>query len=137
LLLLKLTHTLAVRLGINSRTKHQEIMNEVQLSNTIIDQIQSADVWALGAYAAQDFKVLLTTDEYIGGLQFSCNGYNVKGKVTIQLSWNDTYTISFYNRNNNLMKTVEGVYCDQLVGVLDFIELQEEEKGMKIEVSLN
>jgi hypothetical protein len=114
-------------------------MNEQQLANTIINQIQSADIWALGAYAAQDFIVLGTTDEYIGGLQFSCNGFNVKGKVTIQLHWNDTYTISFYNRNNNLMKTVEGVYCDQLVEVLDFIELQneEQENGMEIEVSLN
>jgi hypothetical protein len=35
------------------------------------------------------------------------------------------------------MKTVEGVYCDQLVEVLDFIELQEEEKNMEIQVSLN
>ena len=112
-------------------------MNEVQLAQTIIKQIQSIDTWALGSYAAQKFTVLGTPDEYIGGLQFSCNGYNVKGKVTIQLNWNDTYTISFYNRNNNLMKTVEGIYCDQLVEVLDFIELQEEEKGMKIEVSLN
>ena len=103
-------------------------MNELRLAETIVSQILSLDKWALGAYAAQNLKVLGTDDDFIGGLEFSCNGYNVKGKTTIQLSWNDTYTISFYNRNNNLMKTVEDVYCDQLVEVLDFIENKEEEK---------
>ena len=112
-------------------------MNELRLAETIVSQILTLDKWALGSYAAQNLKVLGTDEDFIGGLEFSCNGYNVKGKTTIKLHWNDTYTISFYNRNNNLMKTVEGVYCDQLVEVLDFIELQEEEKGMKVEFSLN
>lgn len=101
---------------------------EKQIAQTIISQVNAIDTWAFGCYAAQKLQVIPQQEDFQGGLKFQCNGYNVKGYTTIQLHWNDTYTISFYNRNNNHMKTVEGVYCDQLVEVLDFIEKQEEDK---------
>tara|TARA_B110000902_G_C14189899_1_gene543779 strand:+ start:801 stop:1103 length:303 start_codon:yes stop_codon:yes gene_type:complete len=99
-------------------------MNEVQLAKEIVNQIMATDKWALGAYAAEDLKVIGTDENYIGGLQFSCNGYNVKGKTTIKLHWNDTYTIDFYDKEGVNMKSVNDVYCDQLVSVLDYIELK-------------
>lgn len=99
-------------------------MNEVQIANEIVNQVMAIDKWALGAYAAKDLKVLGTDDNFMGGLEFSCNGYNVKGKATIRLHWNDTYTIDFYDKEGNNLKSVDGVYCDQLVSILDYIELK-------------
>jgi hypothetical protein len=103
-------------------------MEELQIAKTIVSQIMANDKWALGCYAAQKLETTPQQEDFQGGLKFQCNGYNVKGYTTIQLHWNDTYTISFYNRNKNLIKIVEGVYCDQLVEVLDFIEKQEEDR---------
>ena len=99
-------------------------MNEQQLAKEIVNQIMGIDKWALGAYAAQNLKVLGTDDNFIGGLEFSCNGYNVKGKTKIKTKWNETYTIDFYDKKGNNMKSVDGVYCDQLVTILDYIELK-------------
>jgi hypothetical protein len=42
--------------------------------------------------------------------------------VRIQLKWIDTYTISFLNKNGEVVKKVEDVYCEMLVDVLDYIE---------------
>lgn len=97
---------------------------ELFVVNTIVSQIMAIDKWALPSYAAQNFDAMMGDEDYQGGLKFDCNGYNVKGYVTIQLSWNDTYTIHFYDKNNELMKERENVYFDELVEVLDYIEVQ-------------
>lgn len=64
---------------------------------------------------------------FSGGLGFHCNGLNHKGWVNkgwvkIQLRWTDTYTISFVNKKREVVKVVEGVYCDQLIEMLEFLE---------------
>ncbi len=97
---------------------------ELFVVNTIVSQIMAIDKWALPAYAAQNFDIMMSDEDYQGGLKFDCNGYNVKGYVTIQLSWNDTYTIDFYDKKNELMKHRDNVYFDELIEVLDYIEVQ-------------
>tara|TARA_B110000211_G_C13970390_1_gene504702 strand:- start:819 stop:956 length:138 start_codon:yes stop_codon:yes gene_type:complete len=34
----------------------------------------------------------------------------------------DEYNISFINRNREVVKVVDGVYCDELISVLDYVE---------------
>ena len=100
----------------------KEENKQVDIANTIIQQIKYADKWALGAYGAQNFTSLKECDVFQGGLKFQVNGYNHQGSVVIQLKWVDTYTISFIDVKGSIVKSAYGIYCDQLVEVLDYIE---------------
>ncbi len=94
----------------------------MEIANTIIAQIKYADKWALMAYGSKNFFALPESKNYQGGVQFQVNGYKHKGLVKIQLKWIDTYVITFLNKNGEVIKEVEDVYCDTLVNVLDYIE---------------
>ncbi|MDG1518558.1 MAG: hypothetical protein P8Q42_11070 [Flavobacteriales bacterium] len=54
--------------------------------------------------------------------KYKVNGYNHKGWVSIKLTYMDEYEISFINRNREVVKVVDGVYCDELISVLDWVE---------------
>lgn len=114
--------------------------NEIQtakekaIAQTIIAQIKASDRWALSAYGAREFVILSQDDKINGGVMFRVNGINVKGKVRIELKYNDTYTIKFYKIRRKkgeyvptvtLLKEFDDVYCDQLVQILDYIEKKE------------
>lgn len=94
----------------------------MEIAKTIIEQIKYGDKWALMAYGSKNFIALPESKEFQGGLQFQCSGTEHKGLVRIQLKWIDTYTISFVNKNGEVVKKVEDVYCDILVDILDYIE---------------
>ena len=95
-------------------------MDTMEIARTILNQIKHCDAWALAAYGAKNFAAVSETKERAGGLSFQVNGLKHKGWTTIHLSWVDDYTIIFTNKKREVVKTVEGVYCDQLVGILDF-----------------
>jgi len=94
----------------------------VQIARTILNQIKYQDKSALMAWGAKSFCSLSETESTIGGLSFQVNGLTHKGWVTIKLDWSDTYTVVFTNKNREVIKTIEGVYCDMLVDIIDFIE---------------
>jgi hypothetical protein len=94
----------------------------MKISRIIIEQINSIDKWALGAYGSTNFYHIPETPEFSGGLMFSVNGLVHKGKVKILLTWMDEYKIIFLNQKGVSIKEVNGVYCDMLVQVLDYIE---------------
>lgn len=94
----------------------------MEIAKTIIEQINSIDRWAQGAYGSTNFYHIPESPEFAGGLIFSVNGLVHKGKVKILLTWMDEYKIFFLNQNGILIKEVNGVYCDMLVEVLDYIE---------------
>jgi len=54
-----------------------------------------------------------------GGLLFPVNGHHHKGYVLITLSYDDTYTVTFYNKKFVEVKEIEGVYFDELVNTID------------------
>jgi len=92
------------------------------IARTIINQIKYSDRMALMAWGANNFIALEITKEFHGGVQFKVNGLRFKGYVHIQLRWVDDYTVSFLNIKGEVKKQVEGVYCDMLVEVIDWIE---------------
>lgn len=94
----------------------------MEIAKTIIEQINYGDGWALMAYGSNNFISLPESNEYQGGLQFQVNGFQHKGTVRIQLKWIDTYTITFINKTEEVIKEVEDVYCDELISILDYIE---------------
>lgn len=94
----------------------------VQIAKTIIQQIKACDFWFLGAIGAHQFVALPSSGEFQGGVRFRVNGIKHKGYVSIELRWVDDYTIKFLSRAGEVVKTTEGVYCDMLVDILDWVE---------------
>ena len=94
----------------------------MEIANTIINQINAIDRFALGAYGANNFIAYEESESYEGGLSFDVNGLHFQGKVYVMLNWLDEYEIQFVDENQITVKEVKGVYCDMLVDVLDFIE---------------
>ena len=94
----------------------------MEIARTILNQIKYADRSALMALGATNFAAISESKEFQGGLSFMVNGLVHQGWVKVGLRWVDDYTIYFYNQNRDLVKTVEGCYCDMLVDVIDFIE---------------
>lgn len=94
----------------------------MEIAQTIVSQIKALDFWAMGAWGCQNLVALPESKEFAGGLRFKVNGMKFKGYVAIELRWVDDYTISFLNRKGEVAKKVEGVYCDQLVEIIDWIE---------------
>ena len=52
-------------------------------------------------------------------LGFKVNGHHHKGMVYITLAVTDTYTVTIASTQNNIKKTIEGVYFDMLVDIID------------------
>jgi hypothetical protein len=57
----------------------------------------------------------------LGGkcLVFKPNGRYFKGFVCVTLAWDDIYQVHFVSNNYKLKKSVDGVYFDMLVDVID------------------
>jgi hypothetical protein len=94
----------------------------MEISKIIIEQINSIDRWALGAYGSTKLFEIPECSKYSGGLMFTVNGKKHKGNVLIFLKWSDVYKIVFMSEDGLPVKEVDEVYCDMLVDVLDYIE---------------
>lgn len=94
----------------------------LEIARTIVNQIKYADKWALGAWKCQNLVALPESKEFAGGLRFKVNGLKFKGYVAIELRWVDDYTITFINKQKQVVKELKGIYCDQLVECIDWIE---------------
>ena len=94
----------------------------MELARTIINQINATDKWFLPAVGATNFAAISEKNGFAGGLEFQVNGLKHKGWIKIRLTWADNYTISFINKNREIAKRVEGIYCDELIEVLDWVE---------------
>ena len=96
--------------------------HSVTIAKIIVQQIQYFDRWFLPAVGAQNFVALPESKEFQGGVKFNVNGLKHKGSVSIELRWADDYTVSFWDRTGEIVKQLEGVYCDVLIDVLDWVE---------------
>jgi hypothetical protein len=52
-------------------------------------------------------------------LSIFVNGFIHRGRVQISVSWKDLYHIEFYNTDEKWIKTIEDIYVDELISVLD------------------
>lgn len=96
--------------------------NTMEIARTILEQIQYADRSALMAWGATNFVALSESKEFQGGVTFQVNGLTHQGWVKVCLRWVDDYTVIFINKKREVVKTVEGAFCDMLVPVIDWIE---------------
>jgi hypothetical protein len=94
----------------------------IEIAKTILQQIKYSDRWFLSAAGAKNFLALPESKMFQGGVRFKVNGLKHKGIVEICLRWVDDYTIYFLDNKGEEVKKTEGVYCDMLVEVLDWVE---------------
>jgi hypothetical protein len=100
----------------------ETVTQSIEIAKEILNQIKCLDRWALGAWGAANCLALSESKKYQGGLRFNVSGIRHKGAVLIQLRWVDDYTVSFVNNKGAEVHRVEGVYCDMLVDIIDWIE---------------
>lgn len=96
---------------------------EMSIANTIIQQIRYTDRMALCAWGVSKHVIATpSTKDYQGGVQMCVNGLRHVGYVQINLRYVDDYVVTFLNKKLEVVKEVVGVYCDQLVEIIDWIE---------------
>ena len=96
--------------------------NSLQIAQTILNQIKYSDKCALMAWGAKNFVALPESKEFQGGVRFKVNGLQFKNWVMVELTWTDEYKVSFINRKREVVKEYDGVYCDMLVNIIDWVE---------------
>jgi hypothetical protein len=84
----------------------------ISIAQTILEQIQYADRSALWAWGATNFGAIGESKEWLSH----------QGWIKVCLRWVDDYTIVFMNKKLEVVKTTEGVFCDMLVPIIDWIE---------------
>ena len=94
----------------------------IQIAKTILNQIKTLDRYALMAWGAKSYVSLPESKSSQGGVTFKVNGLVFKNWVKIELTWLDVYNVSFINKNGEVVKQFDGVYCDMLVDIIDWVE---------------
>jgi len=91
-------------------------------SKEILKQIQYADPNAMncwGVVVGMNCFALPETKERRAGIKMICNGFKHQGRVDVDLTWADDYTIKFYDKKENVIKSLERVYAPELCRTLD------------------
>ena len=95
---------------------------EQQIAETIMQQIRATDKWAMGAWGARERVILNQTSERRGGLMFRVSGSKLRGKVTIELTYLDTYNVTSYrfrNHQAHVVSAATDIYCDRLMDTVN------------------
>ncbi len=88
----------------------------------ILKQIQYADPNAMNCWGVRvgfNCFALPETKERRAGIKMDTNGFKHQGRVDIDLTWADDYTIKFYDKKENVIKSLERVYAPELCRTLD------------------
>ena len=88
----------------------------------ILKQIQYADPNAMncwGVIVGHNCFALPETKERRAGIKMQTNGFKHQGRVDVDLTWADDYTIKFYDKKENIIKSLERVYAPELCRTLD------------------
>jgi hypothetical protein len=92
--------------------------NSKQVAQIILSQIKQGGVTKMMSWGVNRLSCG-TNENGTHFLSFFVNGFLHKGKVKIDLEYNDTYTIKLFNTNHIFVKSVEMVYCDELTDMID------------------
>ena len=105
----------------NIESKVQDKDKQIAIANTIKQQISIYDLMSMGA---NKFNWIKETQKYSGGLSFEFQNTSKikKGRIHVQLTWSDTYTIVLIGidwKKEKVFRIVKDVYCDTLSETLD------------------
>jgi len=93
----------------------------LDVANEILRQIRATAGWAVvGSWGFERPIGMPPRDGFRGGaLKFKVSGRLHKGWVAVELTVMDDYTISLFKPNGDYMRSVEGIYADQIGDVID------------------
>ena len=105
---------------------------QMEIANTIRDQIRTIDKMALMAWGATKLTALPETKTSLGGLQFEVKGLAFKGIIAITLNGSDLYEVEAKTKSRINRRTMEqvglkrkfytkDVYAEDLVNILDSV----------------
>ncbi|WP_027137405.1 hypothetical protein [Gaetbulibacter saemankumensis] len=94
----------------------------IQIAQIILNQIKCIDRSALFAWGAKNYVALPESKDFQGGVTFKVNGSTFKSWVKVKLTRLDEYKVSFINKKAEVEKSCDGVYCDMLVDIIDYVE---------------
>ena len=105
----------------NIESKVQDKDKQIAIANTVKQQIS---IYALMSMGANKFNWIKETKKYSGGLSFEFQNTSKikKGRIHVQLTWSDTYTVVLIGidwKKEKVFKIVKDVYCDTLSETLD------------------
>ena len=115
-------------LGNVEENRVQDKDRQVAIANTVKSQIS---IYALMSMGANKFNWIKETRKYSGGLSFEFQNTSKikKGRIHVQLTWSDTYTVVLIGidwKKEKVFKIVSDVYADQLSETLDRLVETEE-----------
>ena len=96
--------------------------NTFNYAKEILKQIQYADPNAMNCWGVRvgfNCFALPETKERRAGIKMDTNGFKHQGRVDVDLTWADDYTIKFYDKKLNVIKSLERVYAPELCRTLD------------------
>ena len=113
--------TLDAELSDKVDNRVQDKDRQIAIANTVKQQIS---IYALMSMGANKFNWIKETQKYSGGLSFEFQNTSKikKGRIHVQLTWSDTYTVVLIGidwKKEKVFKIVDDVYCDQLSETLD------------------
>jgi hypothetical protein len=89
-------------------------MPNLEVAKTILSQLRGLGMVKMMCWGANSF---VGSQNF---LEFKVQGFKLKGRVRVTLTSMDDYTITFYKpRGKEPYKTVEGIYFDEMVDVID------------------
>ena len=108
-------------LGNVEENRVQDKDRQIAIANTVKQQIS---IYALMSMGANKFNWIKETKKYSGGLSFEFQNTSKikKGRIHVQLTWSDTYTVVLIGidwKKEKIFKIVKDVYCDTLSETLD------------------
>jgi|TARA_R100001460_G_scaffold54550_1_gene93864 hypothetical protein len=95
---------------------------EFYYSKEILRQINAADPNAMncwGVMVGHNCFALPESETRRAGIKMMTNGFIHKGRVDVDLTWADDYTLKFYNRQGEVLYKIERVYAPELCRQLD------------------
>lgn len=105
----------------------------IYVANTILKQIRMADPTAMlcwGLIKGKSLFMLHQDKTRRGGVKMYTNGHFHQGRVDVDLTWADDYTIKLYDKDGYIIDEVKRIYATELCRVLDM----KIESGMKTKV---
>ena len=98
----------------------------LQVATTIQSQIHSgrdskgtSGTHMMMCWAYESPSVVYGDDNHWGGLQFHVSGFEHRGTVTVMLHYNDTYTVTFKDREGDEVHSVDYIHFPELAQVID------------------
>jgi hypothetical protein len=93
-------------------------MSEKEIATTINDQLKWSGLPVYWSWGINALSCIPKSEKFYGGLQAKVNGAKHSGIIRVYLTYGDDYTIELI-KNGRTIKTVEGVYCDELSNIVD------------------